>query len=162
MTLTLISRNGDGSIEPPRTKKNSAHVRCPYQDKGVRFHQPVYQDYERWARGCARASIYDRTAPAIDYEVNCAALIYRDRNVGDAAGFYQAIADCLEAMGVVKNDRLIVTWDGTRLRKDPENPRVEVTLTPAEGAQLGLGLLSAAETRSEAQRRKKERKLARV
>lgn len=63
--------------------------------------------------------------------VNVRALIYRDANRGDAVGYYQAIADALEAAGVVENDRLCVSWDGSRLLKDAANPRVEITLEPA-------------------------------
>lgn len=65
----------------------------------------------------------------IQQPVNCRALIYRDANRGDAVGYYQALADALEEAGIVENDRLIVSWDGSRLLKDAANPRIEVTLT---------------------------------
>jgi len=61
-------------------------------------------------------------------EVNCRALFYRDALRGDAVGYYQALADALEEAGIVKNDRLIVSWDGSRLLKDADIPRIEVTL----------------------------------
>jgi len=31
----------------------------------------------------------------------------------------------------VENDRLIVSWDGSRLLKDRDNPRVEIEITEA-------------------------------
>jgi hypothetical protein len=62
---------------------------------------------------------------------NVKALFYREALVGDAAGFYQALADTLEKGGIVENDRLIVSWDGSRLFKDADNPRVEVEITEA-------------------------------
>lgn len=65
----------------------------------------------------------------IDYPVNCAALFYRDANRGDAVGYYQGLADLLEAAGVVKNDKWIVSWDGSRLFKDAARPRVELMLS---------------------------------
>jgi hypothetical protein len=93
--------------------------------------------------------------------VNCEARIYRDRNTGDAVGYYQAIADTLEKIGIVENDRLIVAWDGTRLLKDAENPRVEVTLSAVAGANPPLFGLSVEETRAAAIERKKELKARR-
>lgn len=60
--------------------------------------------------------------------VNCKAYFYRHALVGDAVGFYQALADAMEEAGIVENDRLIVSWDGSRLLKDAANPRIEVTL----------------------------------
>jgi Holliday junction resolvase RusA-like endonuclease len=44
----------------------------------------------------------------------------------------QALADTLEAAGVVPDDKYIAAWDGSRLLKDAADPRVEVTLTPME------------------------------
>jgi hypothetical protein len=73
-----------------------------------------------------------------ELEYNCAALIYRHKRVGDAVGYYQAIADLLELKRVVSNDRQITQWDGTRMLLDPGNPRVELVLTPnapAEGPE---------------------------
>ena len=63
--------------------------------------------------------------------MNIKALFYREALVGDAVGFYQALADTLEKGGIVENDRLIVSWDGSRLMKDKENPRVEVEISEA-------------------------------
>lgn len=152
--VILFSRDHQGQTIPPRTKKNHGRI-IEVNGRPVMLPSP---EYMQWENGCMRAAIYDRTAPAITHEVNCAALIYRDRNVGDAVGYYQAIADTLEKLGVVKNDRLIVSWDGTRVLKDAENPRVEVTLTAVDGAQPALFGASAEETRTAAIERKRELK----
>lgn len=61
--------------------------------------------------------------------VNVAAVFYRDRNVGDLAGFITSIGDVLETAGVIANDRQIAGWDGTRRDKDALRPRVEITIT---------------------------------
>ena len=66
--------------------------------------------------------------PLTQARVRCMALFYRDRNHGDAVGFYQGLADLLEKRGVLANDRQIVDWGGSELRKDAKRPRVEVTL----------------------------------
>lgn len=65
--------------------------------------------------------------------MNCRALFYVERDWnGDAVGYYQAVADALEAWGVVPNDKWITSWDGSRVRIDAAHPRVEVMLTLAE------------------------------
>lgn len=66
--------------------------------------------------------------------VNCRALFYRDRAIGDPVNLYQALADALEEAGVVANDRLIASWDGSRLLVDRAAPRIELELTAAEAA----------------------------
>jgi hypothetical protein len=65
-----------------------------------------------------------------DFPVNCRALFYRDKDVGDAVGFYQALADCIQDAGILVNDRLIEQWDGSRLLVDKTNSRIEVELEP--------------------------------
>lgn len=118
---------------PPRTKKNSARI----MNRGTRrILRPSEawlawrDDVRRWWLQTFPASRRPTVPPAV--EVNCAARIYRDARRGDAVGYYQGIADVLEELGVVENDRLIVAWDGSRLLLDPTNPRVELTLTRIE------------------------------
>jgi hypothetical protein len=81
-----------------------------------------------WAAGVVRAML-----PSIPY--NCRALVFRDREVGDAVGFYQAIGDLLQQRGVLANDRFIRQWDGSRLQKDANRPRVELELSPIVDGQ---------------------------
>ncbi len=63
--------------------------------------------------------------------VNGCALFYREALTGDAVGYYQALADALQEARIVENDKLIVSWDGSRLLKDAATPRVEVALEAA-------------------------------
>ena len=145
MRLTIIARKADGTIVPPRTKKNSPQL-IPNMEYPILVPSEAYREWERAAISSAiRSEVITRDRhtkeitfreATINYPVNCRALIYRDRNVGDANGYYQGIADLLEKIGVVVNDRLIVSWDGSRLRKDPDRPRIEVELTPAEDGLL--------------------------
>ena len=85
--------------------------------------------YLKWLGGLPANSQYDRYAPPIDYPVNCRALIYRAQDIGDTDGYMNAIADALQSLGVIKNDRLIASWDGTRRLIDRQLPRVEVEIT---------------------------------
>lgn len=61
-------------------------------------------------------------------KLNCRALFFRDANAGDAVGYYQGLADVLQEAGILQDDVSIVSWDGTRLTKDANDPRVELVL----------------------------------
>lgn len=65
---------------------------------------------------------------AAKLRLNCRAHIYRDADRGDANGYYQGIADLLEKLGVLSNDRMLVSWNGSELLKDAEKPHVHVVL----------------------------------
>lgn len=114
----------------PRTKKNSGRI---VHAGGLRLLPS--KAWERWANMVSpmlRAWALRNQLQPIASPVNCAALFYRDADRGDAVGFYQGLADVLEKAGIVENDKHIVSWDGSRLRKDAARPRVELALTPTE------------------------------
>ena len=109
----------------PRTKKNSMQI-------NTRGGSPVPFPSKAWRKWLKTAVIVG-DAPArlgfpIGHPVNCRAIFYRDRRIGDAVGFYQGLADLLEKRGVLEDDKWIVSWDGSRLDCDRERPRVEVEL----------------------------------
>lgn len=64
----------------------------------------------------------------VDRPVSVRATFYRDANRGDLIGYMQGLADALQEAGVLKDDKWIVSWDGTRLSKDANRPRVEVDI----------------------------------
>jgi hypothetical protein len=68
----------------------------------------------------------------ISEPVNCAAVFYRARDVGDILGYEQGLADLLQDRGVIVNDALLRTWDRSRLATTDGRPRVEVELTPLQ------------------------------
>ncbi len=70
-----------------------------------------------------------RVDAALDCPVNVRALIYRDANRGDLVGYLQAICDALETAGVVEDDKLCVSFDGSRMFVDRHAPRVEIELS---------------------------------
>jgi len=129
---------------PPRTKKNSNEIRRRGGARSGRCHccgklkgAPFVAPSRAWEAWLASAVIVFQPLSCrhVTEPVNCNAVFYRDKkskNQGDACGFYQGLADVLEKHGVVANDSLIVTWWGTRLDVDVDNPRTEVVL---EGAQ---------------------------
>jgi hypothetical protein len=107
----------------PRTKKNSRrHVKgrngniIPLPSKA----------FSEWQRRCAITP--ELVLPDARYNVR--AIFYRDAERGDACGYYQGLSDLLQHYDVISNDKWLVSWDGSRLAIDRDNPRVEVTLTP--------------------------------
>lgn len=117
-----------------RTKKNHGSV---IVRGGRKFHIPSAA-WTRWVAECQMVYTPDYTegllvaSGGIAVPLNVTALFYRDRATGDAVGYYQGLADLLERRGIVANDRYLVSWDGSRLLKDAQNPRVELTLTPID------------------------------
>ena len=116
----------------PRTKKNSGRI-------DTRRGRPILFPSKAWEKWLKTAIIVSSVYPGstspparpphhLAYPVNCRAIFYRDRRIGDAVGYYQGLADLLEKRGVVKDDKWIVSWDGSRLDCDRERPRVEVEL----------------------------------
>lgn len=95
--------------------------------------------------------------------VSCAALFFSDLGTGDLSGYMQGLGDWLQAnqykcrqsdgsykirtvptgnckvyrtgAGIILDDRLIASWDGSRLLKDSKRPRIEVTLETIEDGQ---------------------------
>lgn len=124
---------------PPRTKKTSNRTfdvgkRCGACKRGART---VVMPSEAWCEWCAYAKIkigfkLPQGWQPIDFPVNCAALFYRDRDIGDSHGFYQGLADVLQESKIVADDKWVRSWDGSRLLKDSARPRVELVLTPIE------------------------------
>jgi Holliday junction resolvase RusA-like endonuclease len=66
---------------------------------------------------------------ALERPVSLNAQIFRERRFGDLGNYLNAICDALETAGVVENDKWILSFDGSRLRHDRENPRVEIELS---------------------------------
>lgn len=111
----------------PRTKKNHGFVA---KVGGRRLHMPS-KAWQIWMK-TAEIVYAGGVAGPITTPVNCCAIFYRHALVGDAVGYYQGLADLLEKRDVVADDRFIISWDGSELRKDKDNPRVDVELTPVE------------------------------
>ncbi len=84
--------------------------------------------YRQWYKDAVVAwQVRPPTLP-ITSLVSIKADIYRPRAIGDVHGFQQAIGDYLEGHGILKDDKLIEHWDGTRRLKDTAVPRVELTI----------------------------------
>jgi hypothetical protein len=75
----------------------------------------------------------------VTYACHLLCKVYRDADRGDWAGYIQGIGDFLEDVGIVEDDVLLRSFDGSRLYKDAENPRVELWLSPwTQEGNMGL------------------------
>lgn len=120
MTLSFTIFNA------PRTKKNSSRLDL----RGARPRKLPSKAFEIWNQSAqVQLAILRAKTKGLPFTepVNVRAIFWRHANVGDAAGFYQALADALQEGGVVKNDKLIEQWDGSRMFKS-DIPRIEVEI----------------------------------
>ena len=114
----------------PRTKKNSREA-----DYRGRIAQPS-KAYRRFRADCLK-QITGQYRQRINYRVNIKYLFYMKKNylttkgVIDLVGLEQALDDILTDAGVIEDDccRIVAGHDGSRVRHDKENPRVEIEIT---------------------------------
>ncbi|MCL7965381.1 MAG: hypothetical protein M8858_08185 [marine benthic group bacterium] len=144
----------------PRTKKtsNEIHLTVPknrmtsWLNAARRSENPTrailsrvkVQPNKRWREWAKHAPIAMRPelpivtadgqakVKSIEDDLHICATFYRERAMGDLLGFEQGLADFLQDRKIIVNDRQLVNWDGSRLAKDKERPRVELTLTRVE------------------------------
>jgi hypothetical protein len=153
-------------LGPPRTKKTHSRI---IRNLGRAMLIPSAQ-YTRWFKDAMKQAAEIRRVLAkawmipkgfclpISQPMNVRALFYREALTGDACGYYQALGDFLQApkqskknpgklarngAGIIADDSLIASWDGSRLLKDAAHPRIEVTLELYEVGQIGLALEDA-------------------
>lgn len=133
MKFTILGR--------PITKSNSPRI--GRSRTGKPFVMPSKQ-LERWQESAvlqlqaqhgpaARASQWhlgSKGQPCV-VQVQAKALFYRPVDgPGDLDNYEKAAGDALQKAGIVENDRLIRSWDGSRLLIDRKNPRIEIELSP--------------------------------
>lgn len=142
----------------PRTKKNHGIIPAAQIRRGGFVTILPSQEWRDWFEVCKlhlnriRADLRSQGVDTpIEAHVSLTALFYRHADVGDACGFYQGLGDVLEwtvkdktdkqfnqYLGIIKNDRQIRDWDGSRLLVDSVRPRVEVTMRVLEKPQGAL------------------------
>ncbi len=115
----------------PATKKTGQRIiRVKGQPRIIPAHNSL-----QWERAAVLTLQARKRQPTITVPVQVQALFYRRTNTtGDLHGYMQALADALEKAGVIENDRLICSWDGSRKLIDKEHPRVELVLRWQEAA----------------------------
>lgn len=121
-------------------------------------HEAWYAAAMLWAPQICRELEAGGLRLPITAPVEVEAIFYRDRESGDLLGYEQALADWMQAdrwtkpqpgkrtklirkgAGIIDDDKMIVSWDGSRLAKDAARPRIEVTVYVLEPEQVALEL----------------------
>ena len=113
----------------PVTKKNSQRI----IRHGNGFRVIPSKAYVKYEKECAAFLLGKRYE--IKEPVNVKAVYYRkDKRRVDLCNLHEALCDVLVKYSVVTDDNcnIIQTMDGSRVKYDKENPRTEITITPAQ------------------------------
>lgn len=118
MKLTIIGA--------PVTKSNSQRIMRGKAGRPFVSQSAAYVAWERSALEQLACIFGPAFAPkATNVPVSLRATFYRARHTGDLGNYLKALCDVIERSGLIENDRLIQSFDGSRLAHDPRNPRVE-------------------------------------
>lgn len=90
----------------------------------------AYREYEKECLKSLKQYQYE----AIAYPVEVTASYFMpNRRKADLINLEEATADILEKAGIIENDNLILSWDGSRIAGvDRDNPRVEIEIKKLE------------------------------
>ena len=123
----------------PTTKKNSRTARTGRTKDGRLYHyQGPSKAFIKYQESAAASLVIPpalRDKFPIDYPVNVKSIYYRKNWIRcDLTGLHQATDDILVHYGILKDDnfKIVAGHDGSRVYIDPENPRVEITITKME------------------------------
>lgn len=116
----------------PRSKKNSQQI-CI----NPRTRRPFVKQNERYVRFEKDCGYYLRHKPPapIDYPVNVKCIFYRSSRIRcDLVNLQEAILDVLCRYEILADDNfnIVAAEDGSRIRIDKDNPRIEITITRME------------------------------
>lgn len=126
-------------------KKQEIHFTIPVEPKTKKNHQTISVNPRTGKYFVTPSSQYKKykldvgyflrgKGNKIDYPVNIQAIYYvGTRRKVDIANLNSCLHDVLVDYEVLEDDnaRIIVSTDGSRVRYDKDNPRTEVTITPA-------------------------------
>lgn len=112
-------------LGPPRTKKNHQRIGRVH-GRPVIFQARTAEAWEEIA--VIQLGAVWKRRPPLAHQVSLRALVYREKDTGDLGNYLAAVCDALERAGIVANDKLIRSFDGSRLLIDRVNPRVELEL----------------------------------
>lgn len=130
----------------PRTKKNSMRIvggkaKCPRCGKPVKQWLVQSAQHDSFSREASK-QITPPPKP-IDRPVSCRYVFYtQTRRKVDGLNLEATIDDLLVRCHVLADDnsRIVIDHDGSRVRYDPDNPRVEITIFSSEEGDPQLAL----------------------
>lgn len=109
----------------PMTKKNSQQIiMAGHRPRIIQSKQ--YREYEAQCLWELKKHTTRHTGPI---EVKALYWLPDRRGWPDLSNLFEASADILEKAGIIENDKLIISWDGSRIMGiDKENPRCEIEI----------------------------------
>ena len=120
ISLTLPGR--------PITKKNHQQI-IKRGKRHMIVQSEVYQQYEQECLWRLKAYKGPRFDPGVKVRLTARYWMPNRRSWPDLLGLLQATCDILESAGIIKNDRDVVSLDGSRIMGvDKENPRAEIRI----------------------------------
>ena len=139
-----ISITLPGSIRSKKNSKQPLPIPCAKSTLFKRFPRagmkPVrivlqpskaYQEWEKAARASFRAEFGKVEPIPKDILIHVKAVAYIKGVAPDLSGMCESVGDCLEGFAWM-DDKQIVSWDGSRVYRDKENPRTEIEVYFAE------------------------------
>jgi len=112
-----------------RSKKNSKRIFK--RGKGKKAIVLTSESYTAWQDECRKLvrrelAQYDYVLPLAG-RIEVRALCFCKGNLPDLSGALESVGDCMEGV-LWANDKLIESWDGSRVYHELQNPRTEVTV----------------------------------
>jgi len=124
-----------------RSKKNSKRlISIPIKGSNgktrpMSLSSTVYLEWERVAREAATEQLvlcsrlfHNFGKLPLDCPVSVKAVAYCKGVLPDLSGMLESVGDCLQGV-VWKDDKQIVSWDGSRVIRDKEHQRTEIEVT---------------------------------
>lgn len=114
----------------PITKKNSSRL-ITVNGRKIPIPSKAYKAYEQNCLEQLRYIYGKRETISSPVNVQCVYFMKTRRKKLDLINLQQATLDILKAGDVIADDchEIVVSLDGSRVLYDPENPRVEITIT---------------------------------
>lgn len=114
----------------PITKKNSSRL-ITVNGRKIPIPSRAYKAYEQNCLEQLRYIYGKRETISSPVNVQCVYFMKTRRKKLDLINLQQATLDILKAGDVIADDchEIVVALDGSRVLYDPENPRVEITIT---------------------------------
>jgi Holliday junction resolvase RusA-like endonuclease len=115
----------------PRTKKNSQIM---VKGRNLILPSKAFSEYQKFCIGTKTKPgwlmQWGNICYTVPVQVTCFYWFPDNRSKPDLVGLLQATSDILEKAGILENDRLIASYDGSRIMGiDKEHPRAEITIT---------------------------------
>lgn len=118
----------------PKSKKNNMRPARRKNGSLMLIQSQTYIDYANDAMPQLLEQLQQQHHDAIDTAVNVQMIYYRsDRRRTDLVNLQNATLDILVQANILADDNynIVASMDGSRVYYDKDNPRTEITITPA-------------------------------